>query len=110
MAKIDLSQSIHGSVLQRRSDGVTDYLDGEGNFARVQNIDGILRSNHADRMEDRFRGFRLAPAFRKVASIPVAVFDIARSQGIDLLNDPDALRQFLNDPDNAVFRTGGGKV
>ena len=101
MSKLDLK----GSVLQSRADGVTDYLDGEGNFARVQRIDGILAANHAEQMDDRFHGFRKAPTFRRVASIPVAVIDIARAQGIDLLNDPDAMRRFLNDPDNLAFRT-----
>ena len=43
--------------------------------------------------------------FRKVASIPIAVFDIALHQGYDLLNDPDALKRFLNDPENRAFRT-----
>ncbi len=105
MAKIDLAQGVHGSVFGSREDGVTDFMDENGNFGRVQNIDGILRDNHADLMEDRFKGFRIAPTYRKVASIPVAVIDIAAAQGIDLLHDPDAMRQFLNDPDNRAFRT-----
>ena len=34
-----------------------------------------------------------------------AVADIAAAQGLDILNDPDAMRRFLNDPDNRAFRT-----
>ena len=59
----------------------------------------------AGRMEGRLRGFRLAPTFRKAASIPVTVFDIAKAQGINLLNDPEAMKRFLNDPQNRAFRT-----
>ena len=54
---------------------------------------------------DHFKGFRLAPTFRKVASIPVAAVDIAKAQGLDILNDPDDMRKFLNDPMNKAFRT-----
>ncbi len=39
-----------------------------------------------------------------------AVTDIAAAQGIDLLHDPDAMRQFLNDPDNRAFRTTNERV
>ena len=44
-------------------------------------------------------------AARRVASIPVAVVDIAAAQGLDILGDPEAMRKFLNDPDNRAFRT-----
>ena len=101
---LDFSQGARGDVLD--SDGViTDFMDSNGNLSRVQDVTEILRANHAERMEDRFHGFRKAPTFRKVASIPVAAVDIAKAQGIDLLNDPAALRRFLNDPANQAFRT-----
>ena len=29
----------------------------------------------------------------------------AAAQGLDILNDPEAMRKFLNDPDNRAFRT-----
>ena len=29
----------------------------------------------------------------------------AMAQGLDILNDPDAMRHFLNDPANRAFRT-----
>jgi hypothetical protein len=35
----------------------------------------------------------------------VTVVDIAKAQGLDLLNNPDHLKIFLNDPDNRAFRT-----
>lgn len=102
---ISLSQGVRGRVLERRNDGVADFVDSAGNISRMQDITEILRQNHAAQGEDAFKGFRIAPTFRKVASLPVAVVDIAKAQGIDLLNDPDALRYFLNHPDNRAFRT-----
>lgn len=100
----DFSQPVRGKIFD--SDGVVvDRIDDEGNICRTQDVTEILRANHAEQMEDRFKGFRKAPTFRRVASIPVAAVDIAKAQGIDLLNDPAALRQFLNDPQNRAFRT-----
>lgn len=103
---MDLTQTVRGSVLQAREDGVTDYLTDDGAaFFRSQDVTEILRINAAERNGDTMKGFRIAPTMRKVASIPVAAVDIAAAQGIDLLHDADALRRFLNDPENRAFRT-----
>ena len=74
-------------------------------ITREQDVTTILELNAADRNADRLRGFRIAPTFRKVASIPVAAVDIAAAQGLDLLGDPKAMRHFLNAPENRAFRT-----
>ena len=74
-------------------------------MSREQDVTEILRMNHFQRGEDRMQGFRFAPTFRQVARIPVAAVDIAAAQGLDILNDPDDMRRFLNDPENAAFRT-----
>lgn len=102
---LELSQGVHGVVLDARTDGVTDFIDDDGNISRMQDVTEILRENNFLQGEDKFHGFRLAPDFRKVASIPVAVVDIAAAQGVDILNNPDHLRYFLNHPDNRAFRT-----
>lgn len=102
---LELSQGVRGNVLEARNDGVADFMDAEGNISRMQDVTDIVAQNHAWQLEDRFKGFRIAPTFRRVASIPVAVVDIAKAQGLDLLNDPDAMRHFLNHPDNRAFRT-----
>lgn len=102
---MNLDRGTHGRAFDAPWQGVTDYVDERGVVSRSQDVTEILRANHAEQMEDRFRGFRKAPAFRRVASIPIAVFDIALAQGYDLLNDPEALRRFLNDPQNRAFRT-----
>lgn len=102
---LDLNQGVRGMALEVRADGVADFIDAEGNYSRMQDVTEILRLNQARQLDDKFKGFRIAPTFRKVAAIPVAVVDIAKANGIDLLNDERALRQFLNDSDNRAFRT-----
>lgn len=102
---VELSQGVHGVAYDVRDDGVIDFIDDEGNFSRMQDITEILRANHFLQGEDSFKGFRKAPDFRKVASIPVAVVDIAKAQGLDLINNPEHLRYFLNHRDNRAFRT-----
>jgi hypothetical protein len=44
----------------------------------------------------------------KVASIPLNVYYELKRQGI--VDDPKAMKKWLNDPDNRVFRTRGGTV
>lgn len=103
---MDLRQTLPGGmVLEAREDGVIDRIHDGGLLSREQDVTEILRMNHFQRGEDRMQGFRFAPTFRQVARIPVAAVDIAAAQGLDILNDPDDMRLFLNDPENAAFRT-----
>lgn len=103
---MDLRQTLPGGmVLEAREDGVIDRIHDDGLLSREQDVTEILRMNHFQRGEDRMQGFRFAPTFRQVARIPVAAVDIAAAQGLDILNDPDDMRRFLNDPENAAFRT-----
>jgi len=102
---LNLQQSIRGWLLELREDGVRDFVTEDGIIVRAQEVDDILRMNTAECNEDKMKGFRFAPTFRKVASIPVAAVDIAAAQGLDILNDPDDMKRFLNDPDNRAFRT-----
>lgn len=101
---LELTQHVSGAVLEARGDGVIDRITSDGILSREQDVTDILKQNAAERAEDRFRGFRLAPTFRKVASIPVAAVDIAKAQGLDILNDAEDMRKFLNDPMNRAFR------
>lgn len=100
---LELSQGVRG-VRFDSADGVSDFVTEDGIISRSQDVTDIVRLNRALQNEQKC-GFQSAPAFRRVASIPVSVFDIAAAQGLDLMNDPDALRKFLNDPDNRAFRT-----
>lgn len=103
---MNLRQTLPGGmVLEAREDGVIDRIHDGGLLSREQDVTEILRMNHFQRGEDRLQGFRFAPTFRQVARIPVAAVDIAAAQGLDILNDPDDMRRFLNDPENAAFRT-----
>ena len=101
---LNLNQGTHGQAFDN-DHGIVDFMDDNGIISRAQDVTAILEVNKQEQMQDRFKGFRRAPTFRRVASIPVAVFDIAKAQGIDLLNDPEALKKFLNDPQNRAFRT-----
>nr|DAH15152.1 MAG TPA: hypothetical protein [Caudoviricetes sp.] len=102
---VNLQQGTAGTPYSQTADGITDYVTDDFRLFREQDVTDILRLNRAARDRDRFKGFRLAPTFRKVASIPVAAVDIAKAQGLDILGDPDDMRKFLNDPVNRVFRT-----
>jgi len=44
----------------------------------------------------------------RVASIPMALFHRLKQQGI--IDDPAAMKRWLNDPDNRLFRTRPGRV
>lgn len=107
---LELTQHVSGAVLEARGDGVIDRITSDGILSREQDVTDILRQNAAERAEDRFKGFRFAPTFRRVASIPVAAVDIAKAQGLDILGNPDDMRRFLNDPGNRFFRTTTEKV
>ena len=86
-------------------------LTGAPCLAEHFNLAVLDAGDRLDRKESaRKCGFRPAPVFRRVASIPLAVVDIAKAQGLDLLRDPEALRRFLNSRDNAAFRTTEERV
>ncbi len=57
------------------------------------------------RMKGMLQEVRKVTGIRKAASIPVALIDIARAQGIDLLNVPEVRWKFRNNPDNRASRT-----
>ena len=46
--------------------------------------------------------------WNKVASIPMALFHRLKAKGI--VDDPAAMKRWLNDPDNRFFRTRPGRV
>lgn len=101
---VNLTERVgNGDVLEWRNDGVVDRFHGGHIITREQEVTDILELNAAERNGDRLHGFRIAPTFRKVASIPVAAVDIAAAQGLDLLGDPEAMRHFLNAPETGRF-------
>ncbi len=49
----------------------------------------------------------------KIAELPLAIINDLNAKGIMRgfhIQDPKALKKWLNDPDNRVFRTRGGEV
>lgn len=46
--------------------------------------------------------------FTRVASIPLNIYFELKRKGV--IDDPKALKAWLNDPDNRFFRTRAGKV
>jgi len=85
---------------------VFDY-DNETDQATItaeQDVGTVVEANKA--------AFNDAPTrhgeFTKVASLPMVVYVDLKKRGI--LDDQAALKKWLNDPDNRVFRTRPGRV
>ena len=98
-------------VIEARPGGIVERLHDWNVITVEQDVAAILEECAALRAEnDRFRGFRKPEEFRHVASVPLAAVEIAGAAGLDILHDPDALRRWLNDPANAAFRAGTGRV
>ena len=62
------------------------------------------------RNADKLRGHRKPETYRCVAEIPLALVSLLKAQGIDIMQDPAAMRRLLNDPAFKAFRTTEGKV
>jgi hypothetical protein len=98
-------------VIDYRPGGVVEHLH-DGNVITVsQEVDAVIKHCQAQRaVNDRLRGFRKPKTYQQVAEIPLALVEVLKAQGIDVLNDPEAMRRVLNDSAFAAFRTCGGKV
>ena len=106
---MDFNQGVRGTMYDN-DHGIMDFVDRDGNLSRAQDVTELIRLNAFERNNDRMKGFRRAPTFRRVASIPVTVIDLAKAQGVDLMNDMAALKIFLNDPQNRAWRTTTERV
>ena len=88
--------------------GITKYWhvksNGEYVIETVQDVSTITDANKRQYNDtpDRFRDVN------KVASIPLPVYYELKRKGI--ADDPKALRKWLNDADNRVFRTRAGTL
>lgn len=88
--------------------GLTRYFtsdDEQFTITTVRDDEPVLESNHEHRLntDDTWKGDT-----HRVASIPLTVFMDLQAKGI--IEDENAFKRWLNDPENAVFRTRGGKV
>lgn len=88
--------------------GITKYwhVNGNGEYVveTVQDVSQIADFNRRQYNEtpDKYGDVN------KVASIPLSVYYQLKQQGI--ADDPVALKKWLNDSDNQVFRTRAGKL
>lgn len=76
----------------------------EAIISKEQDVTAILEQNKKE--------FNAAPErwgeWTKVGSIPLSVYYELERKGI--LNDQEAMKKWLNDPDNRAFRTRPGTV
>lgn len=92
--------------------GVKEYFhhdgreDGTVGIERVQDVQDIVDVAQR-RYNDQKRSTRYGE-LAKVASVPLSVLEQLRKDGI--ASDQKALKKWLNDPDNRVFRTRPGRV
>ena len=90
--------------------GITRYWhvksDGEFVIETQQQVSGIAEANKRSFADTDTKAKYGDMA--KVASIPLNVYYELKRQGI--VDDPKAMKKWLNDPDNRVFRTRGGPV
>ena len=101
---LDLNQGLRGEAYSNEC-GVVDTITADGVLAIAQDVTAIIEANKRAQNAVQHCGFRKPETFRQVADIPVAVIQLALAQGMDIMHDPDAMRRFLNDPDNRAFRT-----
>lgn len=89
--------------------GIKTYLEYDGTddnavIRKEQDVTGIVESNRA--------AFDGAPKrwgdMTHVGRIPLTVYYELERKGI--LNDQDALRKWLNDPENAMWRVRPGTI
>jgi hypothetical protein len=78
-----------------------DDATGEIHLINGQDITAIIESNKRSLAEPRFR--KLNEDWRRVANIPMQLYMQMERSG--LANDEAALKRWLNDADNRLFRT-----
>ena len=85
-------------------------LDGRTfDIVTQQDVEPILAENHAQRRDQPKHQFNSKTSdLTKVASIPNVVLIRLREQGI--MADRDRFKQWLNAPENQIFRTSRGNV
>jgi len=84
-----------------------DHDDGSVTIQTVQDVEDVAESNKQSFNQVDARA-NWNGDMHKVASIPMAIFYDLKRKGI--LDDPAAMKKWLNDSDNRVFRTRPGQV
>lgn len=91
-----------------KAQGITKYWHvtdkGEYVVETQQDVSSIVEANKRQYNDNTGRWGDL----NKVASIPLSVYYDLKRRGI--ADDPVALKKWMNDPDNRVFRTRSGNL
>lgn len=98
-------------VSENKAIGQKQYMheheDGSLTIQTTQVVDEIAEENKQtfNQFDERanWKG-----EMHRVASIPMSIYYDLKRKGI--LDDPSAMKKWLNDPDNRVFRTRPGQV
>jgi hypothetical protein len=83
-----------------------DHADDTFHFEDIRDDQALIDANrrqHNDKTDANWKG-----DMHKVASLPLAVWFKLKKEGI--IGDKIAFRRWLNDPDNAAYRTRPGRV
>jgi hypothetical protein len=94
----------------------TEFIDNGSDVIvkQTQDISGIIEFNKAQYNETDSRARWGNDAIgSKVASIPLTVFQDLEKKGITrgfTILDHKRFKEFLNNPDNVVFRTRAGRI
>lgn len=83
------------------------HNDGTFTLYSEQDCEAIIQQNRRDRELQQAHGTR-GEIFRKVASVPVDVFEQACREG--WVEDDDRWKRWLNDGENRDFRVYEGRV
>lgn len=81
-----------------------DDMTDEATIVAEQDVSSVVELNKKSYNETHGK----FGEFSKVASLPLVVYNDLQQKGI--LNDPKALKRWLNDPDNRFFRTRPGTI
>lgn len=75
---------------------------------RMQDCEAIIEAN---KEMETYAPRNWSKDLHLVAQIPLVIIEKYKNEkGIDLLRDREALRKFLNDPDNKFMRTKAGRI
>ena len=105
-----MTNKIHNGITETAFEDVGDQLI----IKQSQDITGIIEANKAEYNQSTSNQGWSDQAFgNKVASIPLTVFAELEKQGITrgfTVLDMKRFKEWLNNPDNRVFRTRQGTI
>ena len=103
MSEFTYHRSDDGSLVRRYK----AHNDGSFTVSSHQDCEPIIEQNKRDRELQQAHGTK-GEIFRKVASIPVAIYEQAVREG--WAEDDDAWKAWMNRDENKVFRVYEGKL